>query len=256
MGCPCKNRGVAKDSNASHHSTSTLGHNSTETDGDGLVQWQASHGDILDVSADILICSANIYLTMSGGVGGAFLQRYGSSMHDALQAYLESTGKRHVERGQIVKMLPHGSPYTNVLHAVAVDGLYESSSEVISQIVTRCLAWAAELGARKVALPLLATGYGHLSVPEFITGIRNLIHHDFATLERVVICARSKYDLQELLEGLPSLRSARSNALFAIRPNHSSDEHRAFGAAAASFFRAERAWSVLAKEKGFTGDNP
>ena len=52
------------------------------------MKWLVRGGDILDVSADVLICSANVYLNLSGGVGGAFLLRYGTSMQDALQDYL------------------------------------------------------------------------------------------------------------------------------------------------------------------------
>ena len=37
--------------------------------------WRLCVGDILDVPADVLVCSANVYLNLSGGVGGAFALR-------------------------------------------------------------------------------------------------------------------------------------------------------------------------------------
>lgn len=169
------------------------------------MHWQATHGDILDIRADILVCSANIYLTMSGGVGGAFLLRYGSSMQDALQQYLSAQGKRHVEFGDIVQMPPCGSPYAAVLHAVAVDGAYNSSSAAITRVVTACLNAAAQIGARSIALPLLATGYGHLTVAGFIEGIRDILDRNFPPIERVHLCTRTVDDQQEILESLPGV---------------------------------------------------
>jgi O-acetyl-ADP-ribose deacetylase (regulator of RNase III) len=83
--------------------------------------WQLHHGDILDVPADVLVCSANVYLTLSGGVGGAFLLRYGPAMQQALFQSMADRNKRHVESGEVVTMEPFGSPYRAVLHAVAVD---------------------------------------------------------------------------------------------------------------------------------------
>src|SRR5882757_5821312 len=97
--------------------------------------WQVHLGDLLDVPADVLVCSANVYLALSGGVGGAFLLRYGPGMQDALQHFLTERGIRHVERGDVIQMPPCGSPYRAVLHAVAVDGFYKSSSAVIAEVL-------------------------------------------------------------------------------------------------------------------------
>lgn len=175
------------------------------------MHWQATHGDILDIRADVLVCSANIYLTMSGGVGGAFLLRYGSSMQEALLQYLNACGKRHVEQGDIVQMPACGSPYAAVLHAVAVDGAYNSSSAAITRVVTACLNAAAQIGARSVALPLLATGYGHLPVAEFLDGVRDILNCEFPPIERVHLCIRSASDLQEILESLPGVSIESGN---------------------------------------------
>ena len=82
---------------------------------EGTMRWRVWHGDILDVPADILICSANVYLTLSGGVGGAFLLRYGPEMQENLRQYLTARGVRHVPRGSVVEMPPCGSPYRAVL---------------------------------------------------------------------------------------------------------------------------------------------
>ena len=44
------------------------------------MRWVVKHGDILDEPADVLVCSANVNLSLSGGVGGAFLRRDGPEM--------------------------------------------------------------------------------------------------------------------------------------------------------------------------------
>jgi hypothetical protein len=56
-----------------------------------MTQWCVSSADILDAKADGLICSANPNLNLSGGVGGAFLLRYGTEMQDFLHGHLRST---------------------------------------------------------------------------------------------------------------------------------------------------------------------
>jgi O-acetyl-ADP-ribose deacetylase (regulator of RNase III) len=162
-------------------------------------------GDILDVPADVLICSANVYLTLSGGVGGAFLLRYGPAMQEALQQYLAERNLRHAERGQVIEVPPCGSPYRAVLHAVAVDGFYDSTSEVISGVVRAGLEQAAALAAQTIALAGLAMGYGRLSVAEFARGLGPLIGRTFPPIEVVIISLRSREDVEELGKLIPVL---------------------------------------------------
>lgn len=170
-----------------------------------VTSWQIRHGDILDIPADVLICSANIYLTLSGGVGGAFLLRYGDEMQQGLRDFLAGRGVRHVSRGEVVSMPPCGSPYRGVLHAVAVDGAYESSPAIIEEIVSKALGLAAEMNARTVTLPLLATGYGRLPVEGFLDGLRQVMACPFPPVERVILGGRSKFDVEAVLGNLPGI---------------------------------------------------
>jgi O-acetyl-ADP-ribose deacetylase (regulator of RNase III) len=172
------------------------------------MRWRLRHGDILDVPADVLICSANVYLTLSGGVGGAFLLRYGPAMQEALQQYLTDHGVRHVERGVVVEMPPCGSPYRAVLHAVAVDAFYASTPEVVSGVVLAGLQRAAARSARTVALAGLAMGYGRLSVAEFAQGLAQVMGQSVPPVEDVVISLHSHYGVEELRTLLPSLEEA------------------------------------------------
>ena len=45
-------------------------------------------GDVLDEHADVLICPANPWLNLSGGVNGAILMRGGQAVQDELQSHL------------------------------------------------------------------------------------------------------------------------------------------------------------------------
>jgi O-acetyl-ADP-ribose deacetylase len=168
------------------------------------MQWTVQTGDILEIPADVLICSANVFLNLSGGVGGAFLLRYGLPMQTALHQYLVERGCKHVPRGTVVRMPSCGSPYRCVLHAVAIDAAYESSSRVVEQVVRECLEIAVEQNAKTIALTALATGYGKLPVEDFAAGLRPLVGLQLLPLEQVVVVVRSDDDAAIIRAGLGS----------------------------------------------------
>ena len=169
------------------------------------MRWLVYHGDILDIQADILVCSANVFLNLSGGVGGAFLLRYGPAMQEALHRYLAERGIRHLNRGDVIQMPPCGSPYQAVLHAIAVDGVYETSPEIIASTLRESLKQAARLSASAVALTAVGTGYGRMSMAGFAQAIRSIMQEDFKPIERSVIGLRSPDDVDELITLIPEL---------------------------------------------------
>jgi O-acetyl-ADP-ribose deacetylase (regulator of RNase III) len=183
--------------------------------------WCVRHGDVLDVVADVLVCPANVYLNLSGGVGGAFLMRYGPQMQESLWLHLATREVRHVERGDVIEMEGCGSPFRAVLHAVAVDGAYESSSDVVTAVVTKTLRRAAEISAETVALSALGTGYGRLTIKEFARAIRPLLDISFPPIKRVVISLRSQQDAIELgaqLKGQLDGTGPLTGPIFVIGP--------------------------------------
>ena len=115
-------------------------------------------GDVLNEGVDVLICTANPGLQMTGGVNGELLQRGGDRIRDELNAYIKSSGKPVVDRGTVVKTGPGPLSVKHILHAVGVNAFYESSSEVITRLMADALILAAELDARTVATPMIATG--------------------------------------------------------------------------------------------------
>lgn len=168
------------------------------------MRWLIHHGDILDEPADVLVCSANPYLTLSGGVGGALLLRYGGGLQEELREHLRQRSLRHVPRGSVVSTPAEGTSYRAILHAVAVDALYESSATVVTQVVAAALEQAAVMEAvRQVALAAVATGYGRLRYEAFAVGIRPLMERPFPPLDSVTIVVSKRETAAQLLALLP-----------------------------------------------------
>ena len=172
------------------------------------MRWIIKTGNIVDEPADVLICSANPHLTLSGGVGADLLARFGLNMQAALQDVVRNRSPHFLNRGEIVPYSGTELPYRAVLHAVAIDGWYVSSPQAIEQITEAALQMASSYGARRVALAALATGFGHLSLAEFAQGLHPLLLKNFSPVEEVVICLLEDYRARELASHLPQAELA------------------------------------------------
>ena len=132
-----------------------------------MTHWHVQQGDIFDVPADGLLCSANPHLNLSGGVGGEFLLRYGGEMQRFLHRHLADSGSAYLRPGNCVVAPPCGSPYAAVAHAVAVDGFYETNATTILTCYDVALRGLAETGCRTIAGACLGCGYGRFPADEF-----------------------------------------------------------------------------------------
>ena len=175
------------------------------------MHWILKQADILDEPADVLVCSANVHLTLSGGVGAELLARYGSAMQIALQKSLQTRSPRCAQRGEVVPYVGPEMPYKLVLHAVAIDGWYDSTPQVIADVTRKALQMAARCGARKVALTALATGFGRLTFAQFAEGIRPLLHDTFPPVGQVTICLLLDFEVAALAHHLPELERVPSH---------------------------------------------
>jgi O-acetyl-ADP-ribose deacetylase len=169
------------------------------------MNWYVHVGDLLDVRAEVLICSGNVWLNLSGGVGGALLGRYGDAMQTALHKHLQDRDVRHVPPGTVVAVPSLGTPYRQVLHAVAVDAFYESSVERVTQLYDECLRQAAAGGARTVAAAALACGYGHMSAADFARALAPIVGREYPPIETVVVGFRSPHDAADLKLAVPEM---------------------------------------------------
>ncbi len=153
-------------------------------------------GDVLHEAADVLICSANTQLNMSGGVNGALLQLDDGGIQRELRAYLSQRNQVHVPSGTVVKTGAGPLSVRFILHAVAVDAFYDSSLELVETLLCNAFAIAEEEGARTLVTPALATGYGPLSIETFATALKQAVAKDWRQLERVVLVCSKEHQTQ------------------------------------------------------------
>lgn len=132
-------------------------------------------GDILDESADILVASANPFLNLSGGVGGALLIRCGPKLQEDLWHHLAINKATSVPPGEVVCTSAFELPFKCILHAVAIDAFYGTSPALVRRALTKCLDKAIEIDAATIAMPALATGYGRLPLEDFAAALRDTV---------------------------------------------------------------------------------
>jgi O-acetyl-ADP-ribose deacetylase (regulator of RNase III) len=150
-----------------------------------MTLWRVANADILDSNADGLICSANPNLNLSGGVGGAFLLRYGREMQDFLHAHLRSTGRRFIDPGQAVIAPPCGSAFRAIAHAIAIDVFYDTNRTFIRTAYEQAITKLAAASCRTIVAACLGCGYGRCSTPEFVNAIRELAAIPFPNVDTV-----------------------------------------------------------------------
>jgi O-acetyl-ADP-ribose deacetylase (regulator of RNase III) len=153
-------------------------------------------GDVLDECADVLICSANPWLNLSGGVNGALLLRGGQAVQDELKAYLQHAGRAAVEAGTVIRTGPGALSVTHILHAVAIDPFYGSSVALVQKTIETALEIAQSLAAHTVASPMLATGFGPLGAEQFATALAAVVQRDWAPVERLTVVVRRDEDAE------------------------------------------------------------
>jgi len=153
---------------------------------------------VLEERADVLICPANPWLNLSGGVNGALLLRGGQSVQDELQDFLKRTGRRAVEPGTVVQTGPGPLAVKWILHAVSLDPFYDSSVELVTQTLGSALEHAGQLGATTIVMPMLATGYGRLTTDEFGDALASIRLGDWPSVERLTVIVRKTDDARTL----------------------------------------------------------
>lgn len=166
-----------------------------------MTHWSILHGDILDVQADGLLCSANPSLNLSGGVGGAFLLKYGPEMQTFLHLHLHNSNTRFIQQGIAVVAPPCGSPYHAVAHAVAINAFYETSIDWITKTYQHAIAGLTAAGCRTIASACLGCGYGRCPTDDFTVAVTKLMALPFPRIERITLVTTNR----ELVEALSPL---------------------------------------------------
>ncbi|MEM9252733.1 MAG: macro domain-containing protein [Planctomycetota bacterium] len=169
------------------------------------------HGDILDEPADLLICSANGNLDLSGGVGAALRMCFGPQMQKAAhEARRARVGSGPLPPGEFVVVDGTPSPFKHVIHLVGVTTFYDADAAVIARAIGEALAKADALGAASVALTAIATGYGPLSMAEFGEAASTCTATPYEHLAHVTVVVRHPHQAQELAAAM-GLKAPRSD---------------------------------------------
>jgi len=138
------------------------------------MQIKVLQGDITHSRADVLVVSANPWLRLTGGVGAALEALAGDSPRLELETHLKASGLAMVDPGTVLGTGPAGE-FQAVLHAVAIDGRYHSSPDLVRASLMEVFAQARQGGYKSMALPALATGYGNLPMIDFLLVLRDIL---------------------------------------------------------------------------------
>ena len=159
-------------------------------------------GDILAVPADYLVSSGNVQLNMSGGVNGALLQKYGVSLQVELHAVLTQRRIANVPPGYCLRFVQPIGDYRGVVYAVGIDGFYDSSVELVRKTLAEAVRLLDPEPGSTVAIPAIATGYGHLSKFDFGRALPSVLDTLVAGKSELRLVDRSQAALDEIRAGL------------------------------------------------------
>ncbi|MEM1069214.1 MAG: macro domain-containing protein [Planctomycetota bacterium] len=166
-----------------------------------MTQWNVEHGDILDHSADGLLCSANPNLNLSGGVGGAFALRYGTEMQEFLHESLRHQSLIHIPPGDSVIAPSCGSPFIAIAHAVSIDAFYETDIDTVIRTYRSAIRGLATHDCRTIAAACLGCGYGRMTTDAFASVSARLFEMHFDGVERITLVTTNA-DLAERLASI------------------------------------------------------
>lgn len=153
------------------------------------------HIDIVEHHSDALIYSTNVFLNCSGGVGSTLLTRYGNHFQEDLHNLLQNSKVNYASQGSIFEHVSEGMPYKAVFHTVPCDGFYDTSIEIVSDILRRCMERCIQIPTvSTISISVLASGYGRLEPKEFIRIASEVLSdNSYLELESATICIHDGY---------------------------------------------------------------
>ena len=159
-------------------------------------------GDVLAEAADVLISTANPWLNLSGGVNGAIREAVGPDLQTELHELLKQRGLSSVPAGTVMRSNAYTLPFSHILHAVAIDPFYDSSTDLVGSTFERALEMALELHALTVSSPTLATGYGPMSIGDFGNAVALVLKKPTLAILTLNLVVRREDHARELHEAL------------------------------------------------------
>jgi O-acetyl-ADP-ribose deacetylase (regulator of RNase III) len=166
--------------------------------GEDLMQITFKKGNIVDEPVEALVSTGNVQLNMSGGVNGELLLRGGQNMQQQLHAHLRDAGIRHVPPGFVMAIGPEPTQFRCVVYAVAVDGFYGSSVDLVAKTLSNAFDLVASRNCQSIAIPALATGYGPLKIADFAASLHQTLSTRDWPFRELRVVLRHEHDCEEL----------------------------------------------------------
>lgn len=126
------------------------------------------------------------------------MHRFGNEMQSVLHQRLKELGRPNVAPGECILTPPCGTPFRAVVHAVAIDGFYDTSRELIEHTYDAAIAKLAEQSCRTIVAACLGCGYGRFPAIEFVKVVSRLARKPFPALDKITL-ATTNSDLAEAI---------------------------------------------------------
>lgn len=124
-------------------------------------------GEVLTEPAELLISTANPWSNLSDGGNGAIREAVGPDLQTGLHELMKQQGMTALPAGTVVRSNAYALPFKRILHAAAIDRFYDSTKDIAGVTFEKALDMALERQARTASSPMLATGYGPMSIGDF-----------------------------------------------------------------------------------------
>jgi O-acetyl-ADP-ribose deacetylase (regulator of RNase III) len=122
--------------------------------------------------------------------------RCGDAIAYELQDHFRRQGRTFVAPGTVVVTSPATLNTKYILHAVSINGFYESSPELVAKTLREVWRLAMELEVKTIAIPALATDYGPLSMAEFAQGLRDSLEGWHDTFGEITVVLLKQTDVE------------------------------------------------------------
>ncbi|HET9983833.1 MAG TPA: macro domain-containing protein [Longimicrobiales bacterium] len=156
-------------------------------------------GDITGFDGDAVVNAANNHLVLGAGVAGAIRRRGGPRVQEECDAYVRQHGPIRV--GAAVATTAGELPARWVIHAAAM-GDEPASERTIRDATASALQVASELGARRVAFPVLGSGVAGFPLRQAAQAMLEAVRAHAGPPEEVVLYGYTAEDAAELEEVL------------------------------------------------------
>jgi O-acetyl-ADP-ribose deacetylase (regulator of RNase III) len=133
-----------------------------------------SYRDLITVDADVLVSSADVDLSSSGGVSYTLTQAAGDRVREEMNQWIP------IDLGRLAITGAGNLKAHRIFHAAVVDNAHRERTtlSVIREVTRRCLVIGNELGFRSIGFPALAAGAAGLSPERSATAtIMEVVEH-------------------------------------------------------------------------------